>query len=87
MSGADHAPGEIPDFDSILCGFVHARVFIVLASRSICDMPDGPADEAVCLKHGLKLFDKAHQALDRAVTAYNAGNRQREEHAEINNAE
>jgi hypothetical protein len=81
MNSADHFPEETPDFDKILNGFVRARSFISLASRAIGDMPDGPADEAVCLSHGLKLFDKAHLALDHAVTVYNAGKQEREDRA------
>lgn len=80
-NGPNH---EISDFDRVLGRFVRARCFLEVATRSVEDMADddGPADEAVCLRHGITVFDKACTDLESAICAYKDQEQEREERKE-----
>ncbi len=63
------APRVRPDLSEILGQFSDARAVIECVARLLDDWESGPANEAVCLRHGLKLLDAAYNELDRAIPA------------------
>jgi hypothetical protein len=61
-----------PDLSAILGQFSDARAIIECVARLLEDWDyyrSGPADEAVCLRHGLDRLSTAYDELDRAIAA------------------